>query len=70
MDSNITITAEQCEECSRLKEFSLSSLVAQELHVSVQEGKYDGTFNIHYEGEWVCPCGYDNTTIGTCEVDA
>lgn len=65
IDTATVITTEECEECSAYTDFSLDRLLAQDLRVTIELGDYEGQgLKISYEGEWVCRCGYDNSSIG------
>ena len=67
MDTATVITTENCEECGFDTEFSLNDLIAQDLSVTYVVNFF-GNNAVDYEGEWVCRCGYDNSTIGQAEV--
>ena len=63
MNSNEIITTEECEECSAYTDFSLDRLLAQGFNVTKVRNP-DYTIKVSYEGEWVCRCGHDNSSIG------
>lgn len=67
MNTATIITTEYCEECECNTEFSINDLIAQGLSVTYLTN-WNGNKAVDYEGEWVCRCGYDNSTIGQAEV--
>lgn len=57
------ITSEKCEDCERTTYFTLDQLGKE----------FDGLVTIHnravtYDGNWVCKCGYTNSSVGACRI--